>query len=349
MSPLLFQISPDDAALRKRLHNHVLVALKGGTIYRGTLSAWSPVKQTLTLTNAQVEGAQLSGLGAACKTFQFHTISDVRVADASPEVLATLTPELQERAKATAASMARAAAEDARIESHRNMTELVDQADKAGISLSDLLIQRGLAAPVDDDDDDDEADAKAADEAKKKRRRGGKKHKTKLKTSALVEADPNFLAQVEAATEQVVAAAAQATPRARVILEFGPSDSSPPVAHILPAKTTRGNGRIHDFLLNGVGPILVGPVEHGLPSLDAEIQLDGARTTFRRMADKVLQDHEDRLEVMLQRMGLPMDGDARERIVRVMANAPPGASELDPSLARVIRGLEDGSMGIAFK
>jgi len=351
-SPLLFQIAPESATVRKYLHKHVLVGLNSGTIYRGTLSAWSPVKQSLTLTNAQVENQQLSGLGVASRSFQFHVIAEVRVADASPEVLATLTPELQERAKVTAASMARAAAEDARIESHRGMTELVQQADAEGISFTEMLISRGLATPVEDDDDEGDELA-GADESKKKRRRGGKKKKKK---TALVDVDPNVSAQIQAAVDQAAAAAAQAKPRARIVLEFRSLDGTPPLAHILPAKVTRGHGRIHDFLLNGVGPIIVGPVDQGLPSLDGDIQLDGENTTFRHIADKVLQAHEDKLETMFQRMGLPTDGDAGDKItslkadfVRLMAAAPPGAIELDPDLARIIRGLEDGSMGAVFK
>lgn len=351
-SPLLFQIAPESATVRKYLHKHVLVGLNSGTIYRGTLSAWSHVKQSLTLTNAQVEDEQFPSLGVASRSFPFHVIAEVRVADASPEVLATLTPELQERAKAAAASMARSAAEDARIESHRDMSELVHQADAEGVSFTEMLISRGLATPVEHDDDEGDESA-GADESKKKRRRGGKKKKKK---TALVDVDPNVSAQIQAAVDQAAAAAAQAKPRARIILEFRSLDGTPPLAHILPAKVTRGHGRIHDFLLNGVGPIIVGPVDQGLPSLDGDIQHDGEDTTCRRIADKVLQAHEDELETMFQRMGLPTDGDAGEKItslkadfVRLMAAAPPGAIELDPDLARIIRGLEDGSMGAVFK
>ena len=344
-SPLLFQIAPESATVRKYLHKHVLVGLNSGTIYRGTLSAWSPVKQSLTLTNAQVEGPQFPSLGVASRSFPFHVIAEVRVADASPEVLATLTPELQERAKATAASMARSAAEDARIESHRDMTELVHQADAEGVSFTEMLISRGLATPVEHDDDEGDESA-GADESKKKRRRGGKKKKKK---TALVDVDPNVSAQIQAAVDQAAAAAAQAKSRARIILEFRSLDGTPPLAHILPAKVTRGHGRIHDFLLNGVGPIIVGPVDQGLPSLDGDIQLDGENTTFRHIADKVLQGHEDELETMFQRMGLPPDGDFRDKFASLMAAAPPGAIELDPDLARIIRGLEDGSMGAVFK
>ena len=154
MNTLLFQLAPDDTRMRSYLRNHVLLHLIGGTSWRGTLSEWSRVKQTLTLTNAQVDGPALTGLGVASKTFRFDTVSEVRVADASPEVLAGLSPAQQELAKAAAASMARAAAEDARIESHRGMTELVAQADAQGLSFTELLIQRGLAKTVEDDDDD---------------------------------------------------------------------------------------------------------------------------------------------------------------------------------------------------
>jgi len=240
--------------------------------------------------------------------------------------------------------MARSAAEDARIESHRDMSELVHQADAEGVSFTEMLISRGLATPVEDDDDEGDELA-GADESKKKRRRGGKKKKK----TALVDVDPNVSAQIQAAVDQAAAAAAQAKPRARIVLEFRSLDGTPPLAHILPAKVTRGHGRIHDFLLNGVGPIIVGPVDQGLPSLDADIQLDGEETTFRRIADKVLQGHEDELETMFQRMGLPPDGDFRDKFASLMAAAPPGAIELDPDLARIIRGLEDGSMGAVFK
>ena len=200
-SPLLFQIPPESATVRKYLHKHVVVGLNSGTIYRGTLSAWSHVKQSLTLTNAQIEDHQFPSLGVASRSFPFHVIAEVRVADASPEMLATLTPELQERAKAAAASMARSAAEDARIESHRDMAELVHQADAEGVSFTDMLISRGLATRVEHDDDEGDESA-GADESKKKRRRGGKKKKKK---TALVDVDPNVSAQIQAAVDQAAA------------------------------------------------------------------------------------------------------------------------------------------------
>lgn len=341
---LLFQISPDDVAMRKRLRTHVLLNLTDGKTWRGTLSEWSFVKKTLTLTNAQIEGPEMTGLGLASKAFSFDIIREVRVADASPEVLATLTPELQDRAKATAASLARSAAEDARTETHRDMTELVHEAKEAGVSFVDMLMQRGLAKVVDDDDDDDQ---EASSGGKKKRRRGGKKKK---KNKGLVAVDPNVSAQLDTAISQAAAAAAQQKPHARVILEFRTLDQ-PPMAHIMPGRSTRGHGRVHDLLLNGVGPVVVGPAGQGLPTLDGQIQIDGETTTLRALADEVLQAHEDQLHSMIGELGLSTEARDQfaEKISSLVANAPPGASELDPELARVLHGLEDGSMGITFK
>ena len=370
MDKVLFQIPPHDATVRKYLRTHVLVRTKSGHIpfpslftlsytqvWRGTLSEWSVNKKTLKVTNAQADEPAMTGLGVACKAFRFDTVMEVAVADASPEVLATLTPTQAEAWKTTAASMARAAAEDARIEQHRDMTELMDQADRTGVSFGELLVQRGLATPVDDeeeDDDDDDEGGKSSKEGKKPRRRGGKKRKDKKK-NRLLEVDSNISAQLEEALDQAVAAnsaaekatvkktaTALAKPRARVIVELRAADAQP-IAHILPAKTTRGHGPINGFLLNGVGPILVGPKGQALPPLDAQVHVDGRATTYRCIASAMQQDHADQIDAQMASMGLPPE--ARERVANLIAEAPAGATEMDPDLARVIRGLEDGSMG----
>ena len=141
---LLFQIPPGDVAVRKYLTTHVLLSLKDGTFWRGTLVEWSSADKHLKLRNAQKEGPCMTGLGDPFKRFAFADISDVRVADASDAVLATLTEPQKALVKASAASMARAAAEDARTESHREMTS----SDSNGLSVAEMLMQKGIAKPA---------------------------------------------------------------------------------------------------------------------------------------------------------------------------------------------------------
>ena len=106
----------------------------------------------------------------------------------------------------------------------------------------------------------------------------------------------------------------------------------------LPALSTRGHGLVHDYLLDGVGPVIVGPESQGLPSLDASTTRDGESTTYRAIADKVLKEHEDEVETKFEDLGLhsPTRG-----FIESLMGAPSG---LDADLARVIRGLEDGSI-----
>lgn len=348
---MLFNLAPDLPSVRKYLHNHVLLRLRNGELWRGTLSKWSAVKQKLSLTNAQRNGPELSGLGVASKSFRFDAVADVCVADASAEVLATLSPAQREQAIESAANMALCTREDARIEQHRDKMEMVQQADAAGVSIAELVQQ------VDENGgDDEEAD-------KKKRRRGGKKKKKK--GLGLVAVDPNVSAQGEAVVEaaeanveaetaeaetaeaaeaetaeavvdQACAAAAQSKPRARVIVELRPEQ--PPLWHILPALSTRGHGLVHDYLLEGVGPVIVGPESQGLPSLDASTTRDGESTTYRAIADKVLKEHEDEVETKFEDLGL---ASPTRGFIESLMGAPSG---LDADLARVIRGLEDGSI-----
>lgn len=343
-SSLLFQIPPDDYRIRQYLTKHVLLGLENGTYWRGTLKEWSPVRRSLKLTNAQQEGPSLTGLGLAFKSFAFVDIAEVRVADASDAVLMTLSESQRELALASAASMERAAAEDARVESHRGMTETVHEAETKGLSFTELLIQKGIAKPVnDEDDDDDENDDAQSSKSKKTRRRGGKKKKKKAGLVAVD--DPELNEHIAAAADQNAAAAVSSEPSERVILEWRGGQLT---AHILPASSVRGAGVVLDLLRAGVGPIVVAPPsEEGTPTLDAEFQKSsGERSTLRTIAAQVLQDRLDSHEAMRQELGLSQD--AWDKVKGVFASAPPGAENLDPDLKRVLGELEAGSLGVVF-
>ena len=55
-----------------------LLGLREGTFWRGTLAAWSAIKQSMRLTNAQREGPEMDGLGVGSKTFSFASVREVR-------------------------------------------------------------------------------------------------------------------------------------------------------------------------------------------------------------------------------------------------------------------------------